>query len=65
MEDIKTLLERGMSVAEFECRRKYGCRNGADCFKCELLKRSCVKSYIAEQLLKNFNISVKEENKEA
>lgn len=61
MEDIQTLLEREMSVAEVECRRKYGCRNGADCFKCELLKRSCVKSYVAEQLLKNFNISEKEE----
>ena len=61
MEDIQTLLEREMSVAEVECRRKYGCRNGADCFKCELLKRSCVKSYIAKQLLKNFNISEKEE----
>ena len=60
MEDIKTLLEREMSAAEFECRRKYGCRIGIDCYKCELLKRSCVKSYIAEQLLKKFNISAKE-----
>ena len=65
MEDIQTLLEREMSVAEVECRRKYGCRNGADCFKCELLKRSCVKSYIAERLLKKFNISAKEEYEEA
>ena len=60
MEDIQTLLEREMSAAEFECRRKYGCRIGIDCYKCELLKRSCVKSYVAEQLLKKFNISVKE-----
>ena len=65
MEDIQTLLEREMSVAEFECRRKYGCRIGIDCYKCELLKRSCVKSYIAEQLLKKFNISAKEEDEEA
>ena len=65
MEDIQTLLEREMSVAEVECRRKYGCRNGADCFKCELLKRSCVKSYVAERLLKKFNISAKKENEEA
>ena len=65
MEDIQTLLEREMSAAEFECRRKYGCRIGIDCYKCELLKRSCVKSYIAEQLLKKFNISAKEEDKEA
>lgn len=61
MEDIQTLLEREMSAAEFECRRKYGCRIGIDCYKCELLKRSCVKSYIAERLLKKFNISAKEE----
>ena len=65
MEDIQTLLEMEMSAAEFECRGKYGCRSGADCFKCELLKRSCVKSYIAEQLLKKFNISAKEEDEEA
>ena len=65
MEDIQTLLEREMSAAEFECRRKYGCRIGIDCYKCELLKRSCVKSYVAERLLKKFNISVKEENEEA
>ena len=65
MEDIQTLLEMEMSVAEFECRRKYGCRIGIDCYKCELLKRSCVKSYIAEQLLKKFNISAKEEDEEA
>lgn len=65
MEDIQTLLEREMSAAEFECRRKYGCRIGIDCYKCELLKRSCVKSYIAEQLLKKFNISAKEEDEEA
>lgn len=63
MEDIQTLLEMEMSVAEVECRRKYGCMNGSDCFKCELLKRSCVKSYVAEQLLKKFNISEKEEMK--
>lgn len=65
MEDIQTLLETEMSVAEVECRRKYGCRSGADCYKCELLKRSCVKSYISEQLLKKFNISAKEEDEEA
>ena len=65
MEDIQTLIEREMSVAEVECRRKYGCRIGIDCYKCELLKRSCVKSYIAEQLLKKFNISAKEEDEEA
>ena len=65
MEDIQTLLEMEMSAAEVECRGKYGCRNGADCLKCELLKRSCVKSYVAERLLKKFNIFVKEENEEA
>lgn len=65
MEYIQSLLEMEMSVAEIECREKYGCRSGADCFKCELLKRSCVKSYVAERLLKKFNISVKEENEEA
>ena len=65
MEDIQTLLEREMSAAEFECRRKYGCRIGIDCYKCELLKRSSLKSYIAEQLLKKFNISAKEEDEEA
>ena len=65
MEDIQTLLEKEMYFAEVECRGKYRCRSGADCLKCELLKRSCVKSYVAEQLLKKFNISVKIENKEA
>ena len=65
MEDIQILLERELYIAEVECRRKYGCRSGMDCSKCELLKRSCVKSYIAERLLKKFNISVKKENEEA
>ena len=65
MEDIQTLLEREMSAAEFDCRRKYGCRIGIDCYKCELLKRSCVKSYVAERLLKKFNISAKEKDEEA
>ena len=65
MEDIQTLLETEMSVAEVECRGKYGCRSGADCYKCELLKRSCVKSYVAERLLKKFNISAKEKDEEA
>ena len=65
MEDIQTLLEKEMSAAEVECRRKYGCRSGADCYQCELLKRSCVKSYVAERLLKKFNISAKEKDEEA
>ena len=65
MKDIQTLLEMEMYAAEIECRGKHGCRSGMDCLKCELLKRSCVKSYIAEQLLKKFNISAKEEDEEA
>ena len=65
MKDVQTLLEMEMSTAEIECRGKHGCLSSMDCFKCELLKRSCVKSYVAERLLKKFNISVKEENEEA
>jgi hypothetical protein len=59
MADIKTLLEIEMYNAEFECKAKHGCRNGADCYKCELLQHSCVKGYVADKLLEKFDISVK------
>ena len=60
MADIKTLLETEMYKAEWECQTKHGCRNGADCYKCELLQHSCVKGYVAEKLLEKFDISLKD-----
>ena len=60
MDDLKTRLEAAIYQAEYECKAKYGCRNGADCYKCELLKTSCVKGYVVDRLLERFNISAKE-----
>lgn len=59
MDDIRESLVLFMQNAKFMCGVEHGCKNGADCIECEMLRRDCTYGYIADRILERFNISEK------
>ena len=47
--------------ARLDCKAEHGCRNGADCFKCELLKEHCKNTYVARRILERYQVLEKPE----
>lgn len=58
---LESEIAKALFDADFYCRFEHGCRNGADCEKCELLAQGCTKTYIARYLMERFDIRFKED----
>ena len=59
MGNLEEKLANAMFTADSLCQFAHGCKNGADCKKCDLLALDCKRTYIARYLLDNFDIRLK------